>query len=229
MRAEWLCIAALLSLGACQEAESPAMQALDEAQVDGEKVAPGSSAAEDCLLFIWEAREAAGDFGGDDERTYDRDHDEAEGGAISCATATSASQFEKTLKALRDAATSGDRAATLAEAGIPLLFITEDGTTRELTEAKALEEAFEEVFTERTLERMRSLALEEMTVIPDKGAFFDLGALWLVVPETGARPKLVTVNSQAAAEAAAIAAKAKAEAEAQEASGTGNEGAARQD
>ncbi|MCJ7421705.1 hypothetical protein [Sphingomicrobium astaxanthinifaciens] len=207
VKAELFALAGLLSLAACQEAQDPAMQALDEAQVDGAKVAPGSTAAEDCLLVIWEVREQAGDFGGDAERDYDRSHDEAAGGAISCATATSASQFEKTLKALRDAASSGDRAATLAEAGIPLLFIDEDGTSRELTEVRALEEAFDEVFTQKTLERMRSLALEQMTVIPDKGAFFDLGALWLVVPETGARPKLVTVNSQAAAEAAAAAAR----------------------
>ncbi|WP_265564220.1 hypothetical protein [Sphingomicrobium arenosum] len=206
VKVEWAFLAAFaLALTGCGEGESPAMQALDEAQVDGSREAAGSSAAEDCLLVIWDAREKAGDFVGESERDYDRSHDAAEGGAISCATATSASQFEKTLKALRDAATSGDRAATLAEAGIPLLFIGEDGTIRELTEAAMLEEAFDEVFTQNTLDRMRSLALEQMTVIPDKGAFFDLGALWLVVPETGARPKLVTVNSQAAAEAAAAA------------------------
>lgn len=201
-------LAVALGLAACGNEQSAALDAVEDAQgPDGTREAAGSDAAEDCLLVIWEQRAGAEDFGGEDERAYDRAHDKADGGAISCATATSASQFEKTITALRDAAMNDDRAATLAQAGIPLLFIDKEGRSRELTDVAALEEAFDEVFTPETLERMRNLALDDMTVVPDKGGFFDLGALWLVVPETGGRPRLVTVNDQAFAEVAAIAAR----------------------
>lgn len=203
--ADLLAVTVLIALGACDRS-SPAEEAIEEAQgPEGAEALAGSELAEDCLLVIWQERAKTGDFGGETERQYDRDHDSAEGGAISCATGSSASQFEKTLVALRDSAGNANRAALLAEAGIPLLFINGDGEVQELSSPEALEAAFDEIFTDATLERLRSLALEDMTVVPNKGGFFDLGSLWLVVPEVGARPKLVTVNDQAAAEVAALA------------------------
>lgn len=203
--ADILALTALMALAACDRS-SPTDSALETVQgPEGIEATAGSELAEDCLLVIWEAREQSGDFGGDAERQYDRAHDSADGGAISCATGSSASQFDKTLRALRDSAGNSDRAALLAEAGIPLLFIDGEGKVQELESAEALEAAFDQIFTEVTLEKLRGLALDDMTVVPNKGGFFDLGSLWLVVPEVGARPQLVTVNDQAAAEAAALA------------------------
>ena len=209
--AKIICLAALLGVSACGKS-SPSDEAVRAQQgPDGKRVEASSEEAADCLIAIWETREKAGDFGGEAERQFDRDHDKAEGGAISCATGSSASQFERTLKALRDSAGNSDRAALLAEAGIPLLFIDSKGKVEELTDAKALEAAFDNVFTKATIAKLRTIELEKMIVVPNKGGFFDLGALWLVVPETGARPRLVTVNDQAAAEASEVAAAVAAE------------------
>lgn len=194
----------VLALAACDTA-TPTENAIEEAQgPEGEAVPPGSEAASECLEDIWQAREAMGDFDADAERRFDQQHDSAKGGAISCATGTSASQFEATLTALRAAATDSDRAGLLAEAGIPLLFITADGETRKLESPEALEAAFDTVFAPATIEKLRILSLDDMTVVPGKGGFFELGAFWLVVPELGARPQLATVNDQAAAEAALL-------------------------
>ena len=204
----------VLSLAGCgaQDEERRPTQAIEEASADGSRETAGSDAAEDCLLAIWETREGAEDYGGESERAFDRDHDSAAGGAISCATSTSASQFEKTLEALRSGATNGDRAQLLAEAGIPLLFIDKEGKATQIEDVKSLESAFDQVFTTETIDKLRAIALEDMTVVPEKGGFFDLGAIWLVVPEKGGRPQLVTVNDQAAAEAAVARAREEAEA-----------------
>ena len=87
-------LAVALGLAACGNEQSAALDAVEDAQgPDGTREPAGSEAAEDCLLVIWEQRAGAEDFGGEDERAYDRAHDKADGGAISCATATSASQF----------------------------------------------------------------------------------------------------------------------------------------
>ncbi|WP_343343546.1 hypothetical protein WJT74_08125 [Sphingomicrobium sp. XHP0239] len=187
--------------------ESDAERAIELAQgPEGERARPGGEAATDCLEDIWAVREQADDYGGQSERDFDRANDAAEGGAISCATATSATQFVRTIEALRDSASNRDRAAVLERAGIPLLFINSAGEREEIRDRASLEAAFDRIFTDRTLDRMQNLELEDLTVVPDKGAFFDLGAIWLVVPETGAEPKLVTLNDQASAEMEAIAA-----------------------
>ena len=49
------------------------------------------------------------------------------------------------------------------------------------------------------------LDLSRMTVVPERGGFFELGSIWLVVDKMGARPRLVTVNRQALDEAAGAA------------------------
>ncbi|KLE36135.1 hypothetical protein AAW00_05615 [Aurantiacibacter luteus] len=151
-------------------------------------------AAQDCLLVIWDAQ-------AEPNRDFDRAHDSVEGGAISCATGTSASEFEAALAAIRAAAAANDRAALVRELGLPLLYIDAEGNRRELTDELA-EEGFDEVFSPEMLEMMQDLSLEDITVVPDQGAFFKLGSLWLVADRQGGRPRLVTVNRQAFAEAA---------------------------
>ena len=157
-----------------------------------------AKASEDCLLVVW------GDAPPADE-TFDRANDAVAGGAISCATGTSPTRFEETLRELRAAARSGDRAALVRELEIPMIYIDGEGRRRSLTSPRMVDAASREVFTEDVLEVIRRLDLSEMTVVPGEGAFFELGSVWLVVPEPGARPRLLTINRQAMLEAAAAA------------------------
>lgn len=139
---------------------------------------------------------------------FDRDHDRADGGAISCATGTSASQFEAALAAIRKAAATGDKASLLAELGIPLLYIDAAGNRHELRQDELADDLFDEVFSPEVLALLRQVRLEDLTVIPDEGAFVKLGAIWLVVDSLGGRPRIITVNRQALGEAAAAAQRA---------------------
>ncbi|MBX7526621.1 hypothetical protein [Qipengyuania vesicularis] len=149
--------------------------------------------AENCLLMVWSGQE-------EPDVEFDRAHDSVEGGAISCATGTSPSQFEAAISALRDAAQSGNKARVLEQIGIPLLYIDSTGERRELSEDQ-VEELFDEVFDDRVMDMLQRLDLSQMTVERDQGAFFELGSLWLVVDDTG-RPRVMTVNRQALEEAA---------------------------
>jgi len=144
---------------------------------------------------VWEQQVAP-------DRNFDRANDLAEGGLISCATGTSASQYEATLAALREAASGDDRNALLGELNIPLLFIDAEGNRRDLLDTDIAEREFTEVFSPEMLALMRDLELSEMTVVPDQGGFFELGAIWLSPGKPGGRPRLVTVNRQALSEAA---------------------------
>lgn len=154
----------------------------------------GSEASpDDCLLYVWSGEE-------DPDIEFDRAHDVVKGGAISCATGTSPSRFEAAIGALREAAQSGDKARLLEQLGIPLLYIDEDGRQQDLTEEQ-VDALFDDIFDERMLEMLRKLDLSQMTVEKDRGGFFQLGTLWLVVGESG-RPQVVTVNRQALVEAA---------------------------
>lgn len=186
-----IALAALVLLGACssqaeEREDRAAMSALTEASV---------SAAQDCLVVIWSGQEAP-------DRAFDRAHDEVTGGAISCATGTSPSQFENALAAIRTAAEGNDRAALVRELGIPLLYIDAEGNRREMVGDELIDAGFEEVFSPEMLALMAELELEDMTVVPKEGAFFELGSLWLVASDPGGRPRLVTVNRQALVEAA---------------------------
>jgi hypothetical protein len=156
---------------------------------------------EDCLLFVWQQQ-------AERDEQFDRRNDLVQGGAISCATGTSASQFEAALAAIRAAAASGDKASLLAELGIPLLYIDADGTRRELHQDEVADALFDEVFSPDVLALLRRVRLEDLTVVPDQGAFVELGAVWLVVDGLGGRPRIVTVNRQALGEAAAAAQRA---------------------
>lgn len=159
------------------------------------------AAVEDCLVLVWQQQDQPNE-------QFDRDHDRADGGAISCATGTSASQFEAALAAIRKAAATGDKASLLAELGIPLLYIDAAGNRHELRQDELADDLFDEVFSPEVLALLRQVRLEDLTVIPDEGAFVKLGAIWLVVDSLGGRPRIITVNRQALGEAAAAAQRA---------------------
>src|SRR5690606_30172252 len=56
---------------------------------------PAAAASGECLVLVWQKQQAPNE-------AFDRAHDMAEGGAISCATGTTASQFEAALAAIRE-------------------------------------------------------------------------------------------------------------------------------
>lgn len=174
-----------LAVAACQPSSQPVEQPV------------ATAPAEDCLLVVWEREGRA-------NAEFDRANDRASGGAISCATGVSASRFDAALTALRTAARSGDRAAILREVGLPLLYIDATGHRRELTDPASVNAAFDEVFSPSVVNLLQRVRIEDMEVVDGQGAFFELGALWLVVGEDG-RPRVVTVNAQALGEAAAAA------------------------
>lgn len=173
-------------------AEDPARQRLLEA-VENEA---NPNPADNCLLMVWSKQE-------DPDIEFDRAHDAVKGGAISCATGASPSQFEAAISVLREAAESGDKTRILEQVGIPLLYITDDGERRELTEDE-IESLFDEVFDSNMLDLLERLDLSQMTVEKGRGGFFELGSLWLTVDDTG-QPRVMTVNRQALGEAAAAA------------------------
>ena len=184
--------------GACspasgeRAAEDPARQRLLETVEAEASPDPGDN----CLLMAWSEQD-------DPDIEFDRQHDAVKGGAISCATGTTPSQFEAAISALRDAARSGDKARILEQVGIPLLYITEEGERRELTEEE-VESLFDEVFDDNMLDLLSRLDLSKMAVEKDQGGFFELGSLWLIVDDSG-QPRVMTVNRQALEEAAAVA------------------------
>lgn len=178
-----------------ESAETSAI-AVSVPETDAEVVKQIVDEAEDCLLVVWETQ---------DERdiAFDRAHDKAEGGAISCATGTSPSQFEKVIASVRNAAHSGDKTRMLREVNIPLIYIDHDGERRALDKPATVDAVFDEVFDGATMSMLQRIDLSQMTVVPEqKGGFFELGSLWLVVDRPGARPRIVTVNRQAIMEAA---------------------------
>lgn len=191
---------AAFALAGCSQAPAPEQE---EVPVEAPETRPPDTqpdplarqADEDCLAAVWEAQPSP-------DRKFDRAHDRAEGGTISCATNTSASQFAAAIDAIRTAARSGDRDGIVREVNIPLLVIDERGDRRFVEETELDASAFEDVFPPDMLGAMAEMDLEEMTVVPDRGGYFELGSLWLVATETGGRPRLVTVNRQALAEAA---------------------------
>lgn len=149
----------------------------------------------DCLALVWRAQPAPA-------KAFDRAHDRADGGAISCATGTSASQFAAALAAIRSAAVRGDKAALSAQVRLPLLYIDSSGRKREL-DRTALAVAADAVFSPPMLALLRRLTLDDLAVVPNEGAFAELGAVWLVAGRTGGRPRIVTIDRQALDEAAA--------------------------
>ena len=156
-----------------------------------------SEKPDDCLLMVWSNQESR-------DIEFDRANDLVDGGAISCATNTSASQFQAAIEALRAAARSGDKARMLEQLGLPLLYIDGDGEQVELDDER-VDALYDEVFDDRLIGAIERLDLSQMTVVPERGGFFELGSIWLVVDKAGGRPRLVTVNRQALDEAAGAA------------------------
>ena len=152
---------------------------------------------EDCLLMVWSNQRSR-------DIEFDRANDLVDGGAISFATNTTASQFQAAIDALRAAARSGDKARMLEQLGLPLLYIDGDGEQVELDDDQ-VDALYDEVFDARLIGAIERLDLSRMTVVPERGGFFELGSIWLVVDKAGGRPRLVTVNRQALDEAAGAA------------------------
>ncbi len=157
-------------------------------------LAQAQAAPDDCLLLVWSSQTER-------KPEFDRDHDFVEGGAISCATGTSASQFDAAISTLRDAAKSGNKARLLREVGLPLLYIDGDGNRREIESRHEVEAVFDEIFDPSMIDVLQKIDLSQMSVAKDQGGFFELGAIWLVVDRDGGRPRLMTVNRQALDEA----------------------------
>ncbi|MFW2348793.1 hypothetical protein [Qipengyuania sp.] len=149
---------------------------------------------DDCLLLVWSDQKER-------NARFDRDHDFVDGGAISCATGTSASQFDTAIHALREAAKSGNKARLLEQLGLPLLYIDAQGERREIEDRAEVEAVFDEIFDPSMLALLQRLDLSRMSVAKDQGGYFELGAVWLVVDQGGGRPRLMTVNRQALDEA----------------------------
>ena len=189
---------AACSLSACSPAAEPAQgPTAREPQVDAprpERQPASTSETDNCLLLVWQDQETR------DER-FDLENDAAEGGAISCSTGTTASRFEQVLREIRAAAQADDQAAILRETGLPLLYIDDEGNRRELTDPADIDARFSEVFDDDVLALLRRIDLDGLTVVPDQGAFLELGSVWLVVDRKGGRPRIVTINKQALGEA----------------------------
>jgi hypothetical protein len=186
-----------LATAACGAADAPPA---DPATADI-VAQPDALGSADCLVLAWQEQEAP-------DRDFDRAHDRADGGAISCATGTTASRFEAALAAIREAAASGDKGRLLDQLGIPLLYIDARGQRRELTRAEAVDEVFDELFSPETIALLERVKLEDLTVVSNQGAFVELGAIWLVVDKRGGEPRIATVNAQALGEAAEAARRA---------------------
>lgn len=183
-------------LAACsQSAQSPSGEpARESSSLQATQAAPAAT-SDNCLLLVWQEQETR------DER-FDLAHDSADGGAISCATGTTASQFDRAFASIRAAAKARDKAAILEQTGLPLLYIDAEGNRKQLTAPEEIDATFSEVFDDDVLALLREVDLDALTVVPHQGAFVKLGSVWLVVDRDGGRPRIVTVNKQALGEAA---------------------------
>ena len=189
-------LALVCVMGAALSACGPAMEETAESFDMRDLRNTQLTVSGDCLEEVW-SREAAPD------RRFDRTHDAVEGGSLSCAIGASPKQFDTVLVKLRDAAGRGDRKAVLALVNEPLLFIDAKGARRELATRRDIERQQAVVLTPELLDGLKLVAIDQVTVVPDQGAFFDLGAVWMASRREGAPPVIVTVNLQALEEAQA--------------------------
>lgn len=202
--------AAALSLTGCGLAEDTAQrnaskQAHNPAlapnpQIPSETVrSPLASREDDCLLVLWEKQSAP-------DREFDLRFDKTDGGAISCATRTTAGEFAKAITDIRAAAAARDRRAMLDQIGLPLLYIDADGESRRLADRGAVDVLFDRIFDAEVYTALQQIDLQDIAVTPGQGGDFQLGSIWLAVAEDGGRPRIVTVNQQALNEAMSAAA-----------------------
>lgn len=195
-----LAAALAVAVAACDAApaEEPAAVLLERAiaSSDSERVRQADETAKDCLAGIWRNQ-------ADANRAFDRANDESDGGTISCATGTSASQYDAVLGELRKAAAAGDQAALLRHVSVPLLYIDAEGDRHTIDTLDEAEAQADEIFAPAMLGLLARIDLAQMTVSPGEGGYFALGALWLAASREGGNPRIVTINRQALAEAAA--------------------------
>ena len=151
---------------------------------------------QDCLIAIWDTQTAP-------DKNFDREHDGIEGGAISCATDTSPSQYAGAIESIRLAADGADREAMIDMIGIPLVYLDAEGNRREIAANSDIERMYDDIFSRDLVATMKGLTLQDMAVENRAGGYFELGALWLAPPQKGARPRIVTINHQALSESAA--------------------------
>ena len=189
-----LAVLALLVLAGCGQApqgDQFAGMASGSPSPDRISVTPDS-----CLLLVWDAARPQ-------DAAFDKANDIVEGGSISCATGSTAGQFEQTLSSARQAADTQDMASLVAMSAEPLLYIDARGERHEYPDRNALSVDAASVFAPEILTVFRTAQLTDLTVAPQDGAFLALGTVWLSVPATGAAPQIRTINLQAAAEAEA--------------------------
>lgn len=149
---------------------------------------------QDCLHSVWQNQPAP-------DAAFDRAHDRASGGSISCATGTSASRFSETIAALRGAAMARDKERLIGRIALPLLYIDAAGNRSEMATRAEVEARFDEIVDPAMLALLERIELDYMTVSNGEGGFFALGALWLAASEPGGPPKIITINHQALGEA----------------------------
>ena len=168
--------------------------------MDGAETPDISSAsqADNCLVAVWEAQR-------DPDQGFDRAHDTVEGGAISCATGTSATEYAAAIDDIRRAADREDRAGLLANTHSEVLYLDAVGEPRTLNGQAAIVQAYADVFDRDMMVLMRNLRLSDMAVETGSGGYFALGALWLAPDGPGGRPRIVTINRQALGESLAMA------------------------
>ena len=188
----------LAACGVLDEAGGDAGAGDRPAQENAAPVPDITLAPQNCLLAIWNDRPPA-------DAQFDEENDRVEGGAISCATGATPGEFEAAIAAIREAARSGDKARLLQEIGVPLLYIDREGNKQELPDPETVDAIFDEIFDTETLAALSELDIADMAVSPGQGGSFQLGSLWLSIPEPGDRPRLVTVNRKALDQAAAAA------------------------
>ena len=189
-------LAVVCVMGAAMSACGPAMEETAESFDMRDLRNTQLTVSGNCLEEVW-SHETAPD------RRFDRAHDAVEGGSLSCAIGASPKQFDTVLVNLRDAAGRGDREALLTMVHEPLLFIDAKGARRELATRRDVEREQAAVLTPELLKGLKLVAIDKVTVVPDQGAFFDLGAMWMASRREGAPPVIVTVNLQALQEAQA--------------------------
>ena len=176
-----------------------ALAACDSAPMDTPAEATLATVAqptEGCLARVWQEQESP-------DPEFDRAHDQADGGSISCDLGTSASRLAATLADIRAAAAAGDRTALRRHLAVPLLHIDADGTRRQLSAGDLDGSMLDEILQPELMALLARGRLEDLAVVPDEGAFLELGAVWLAVRGGDGLPRIVTVNHQALAEAAA--------------------------
>lgn len=188
------CCLLAAALAACESGIDDTAEAMDMRDLRNTTLTVNG----DCLAEVWPKDRAQ-------DRTFDRAHDAVEGGSLSCATGTTPREFDAALETMRVAALKKDRRALLASINAPLLFIDAAGKRSNLAGRADIEREQARVLTDDLLAALARMSIDKVTVVPDQGAFFDLGAVWIASRDESGVPRVVTINLQALEEANAAA------------------------